>query len=333
MAAAEQPLDRAVEAAPSTYARFVAAGEREWDEVERRLGAMARRGPAGLDHAALDGLAAAHRRVVADFAWARTAFAGTPAEARLRRLAFGGHQLLAARDAPLSERARAYVFDTFPRAFADTAPERAVALAVMVGAGLLGLVLGTLDEAAAAWFLGEEQIAGMRRGDMWTDHLTSVMPGGTLSGAIARNNMTVALVAWIGGIAGGLGALYVLVLNGLMLGVIVAACVRFGTLDRLLAFVPAHGLLELYLISVAAGAGLKLASGLVVATPRPRAITAPEAARASLALAAGTLPWFLLLGAVEGFVSPLDLPLIVDVAIGVALLLLFFGATRLRRAA
>lgn len=320
------------EPALSAYARFVAQGTVEWDEVERRLRAIARRGPSALDHAALDGLAAAHRRVVADFAWARTAFPGTPAEARLRRLAFDGHQLLAAQDPPLAERARAWLLDVFPRAFADTAPERAVALSVMVGAGLLGLVLGTLDEGAAAWFVGEEQLEGMRRGEMWTDHLTSVSPSGTMSGFIARNNMTVALVAWIGGLAGGLGSLYVLVLNGLMMGVIVAACVRYDTLDRLLAFVPAHGLLELYLISVAAAAGLKLASGLLVAGPRPRSVTAPEAARASLALAAGTLPWFLLLGAIEGFVSPLDLPLVVDTALGVALLLLFLGATRLRGA-
>ncbi len=317
----------------SPYARFVTTGTPDWDAVEARLAAMAKRGPAALDHAALDGLAAAHRRVVADFAWAHSAFPGTPAESRLRRLAFTGHQLLAARDAPLAERIRTFFLDTFPRAFADTARERAVALAVMGGAMLLGLVLGTLDEGAASWFLGEEQVAGMRRGEMWTDHLTAVAPGSAVSGFIARNNMSVALVGWIGGVPGGLGSLYVLVLNGLMLGVVVAACVRFGTLHRLLAFVPAHGILELYVISVAAAAGLKLASGLLVASPRPRSVTAPEAARTSLALAAGALPWLLLLGAVEGFVSPLELPLLVDVGIGVGMLLLFLGATRLREAA
>ncbi|MFN7142380.1 MAG: stage II sporulation protein M [Myxococcota bacterium] len=322
-----------VAAAPdgaSAYGRFVSGGEPEWARVERALATAAKHGPSALTLHELDALAAAHRRVVADFAWARTAFPGTPAERRLRRLAFEGHRVLAAEDPPLRERVATYFGETFPRAFAEARQERAVALAGFGAGVLLGLVLATFDEAAAGWFLGEEQMAGLRRGEMWTDHLTSVAPGGALSGFIARNNMSVALFAWIGGAAGGLGSLYALALNGVMLGAVFAVCARYGTLDRLLAFVPAHGVLELYVITVAAAAGLKLARGLVVAGPRPRAVTAAEAGRSSLALAAGTLPWLLLLGFVEGYVSPLDLPLAVEAGIGVLLLGVFLAATRVR---
>jgi hypothetical protein len=79
---------------------------------------------------------------------------------------------------------------------------------------------GSWERAGYAWFIGEDKLAALRRGEMWTDHLTSVAPGGALSGFIARNNMSVALVAWMGGIAGGLGSLYALLLNGVMLGAI-----------------------------------------------------------------------------------------------------------------
>lgn len=312
----------------SPYARFVTTGEAEWAAVEAALGQARARGPGALGHAGLERLAASHRRVVADFAWARTAFPGTPAEARLRRLAFEGHRLLGAKEPPLGERLRTWIFDVLPRAYADTRPERTIALAVMGGGVLLGLVLATFDEAAAAWFVGPDSMAGLRRGEMWTDHLGSVAPGGAISGFIARNNMSVALVAWMGGALGGLGSLYVLGLNGVMLGAILAACVRYGTLDRLLAFIPAHGVLELYLISIAGAAGLRLASGLVVAGPRPRAVTAAAAGRTSLSLAAGTLPWLLLLGFVEGFVSPLEGPLLAELGLGVLLLLLYLGAVR-----
>ncbi len=317
----------------STYARFVQAGDAEWAAVETALGRALGKGAGALSFAELEALAAAHRRIVGDFAWARTAYPDTPAERRLRRLAFEGHRLLAAEDPPLRERVSTYVFDTLPRAFADTRRERAVALAVMVAGCVLGVVLATFDEGAAAWFIGEDKLAALRRGEMWTDHLTSVAPGGALSGFIARNNMSVALVAWMGGIAGGLGSLYALLLNGVMLGAVLAACARYEALDRLFAFIPAHGVLELYLISVAGAAGLRLGAGLLVAGPRPRAETAAEAGRSSLALAAGTLPWLLLLGFVEGFVSPLELPLALELGIGVMLLLLFLGATRVRGAA
>ncbi len=316
---------------PSAYGRFVARGQGDWDSVDADLKRALKAGVSSLGHAGVERLAAAHRRVVADFAWARTAFPGTPAERRLRELAFTGHRLLAAREAPLRERAASYFLDSFPRAFAEAHRERAAALAIMVAGGVFGMVLATYDEAAAAWFIGEESLANLRRGEMWTDHLTSVAPGGAVSGFIARNNMTVALFAWMGGAVGGIVTLYVLALNGVMLGAVIAACSRYDTLDRLFAFIPAHGVLELYVISVAGAAGLRLAAGVIVAGPRPRAVTAAEAGRSSLALAAGVLPWLLLLGAVEGFISPLELPFVVELAIGVALLGLFLASTRLRR--
>lgn len=312
----------------SSYARFVEGGEREWRAVGDALARLARTGARGLGHQDLERLAADHRRVVADFAWARSTFPGTPVERRLRELAFEGHRLLAPRDPPIREQVRTWLTETFPQAFADCAPERAVALAVMGGGAVLGLVLGTLDEQAGAWFIGQDSLAALRRGEMWTDHLTSVVPGSTTSGFIARNNMSVALMAWIGGLTGGLASFYVLLLNGVMLGAVVAVCVRYGTLHRLLAFIPAHGVLELYVISIAAASGLRLARGMVVAGPEPRTVTAARGGRVSMAMATGTLPWLLLLGAVEGFVSPLDLPLFVELGIGLSLLLLFLGFAR-----
>jgi uncharacterized membrane protein SpoIIM required for sporulation len=319
--------------AVSAYSKFVAAGRPEWDDVAAALRRLSKGGPAALGHGELEALAAAHRRVVADFAWARSTFPGSPAEAELRRLAFDGHRVLGARDVPLRERTITYLLDTLPSAFAQTRRERNVALATMGVGFVLGVVLATFDEAAAGWFIGPEQLDGLRHNRIWTDHLSSAVPGGVLAGFIARNNMSVALVAWMGGALGGLGALYVLALNGVMLGAIVAVCLRYGVLDRLLAFIPAHGVLELYLITVAGAAGLRLGAGLLVAGPRPRAETAAEAARVSLALAAGTLPWLLLLGIVEGFVSPLELPLPFELGLGVLLLLLFLGATRRRATA
>jgi uncharacterized membrane protein SpoIIM required for sporulation len=201
-------------------------------------------------------------------------------------------------------------------------------LALLAGGALFGFVLGTLDDQAGALFIGPDSLAALRRGEIWTDHLTSVVPGSTSSGFIARNNMSVALLAWVGGLTGGLLSFYVVLLNGVMLGAIVAVCLRYGVLDRLLAFIPAHGVLELYVISVSAAAGLRLARGIVVAGPEPRSVTAAAGGRASMAVATGTLPWLLLLGAVEGFVSPLELPLAVELTIGVSLLLLFLGFAR-----
>jgi uncharacterized membrane protein SpoIIM required for sporulation len=72
----------------------------------------------------------------------------------------------------------------------------------------------------------------------------------------------------------------------------------------LFEFIAAHGPLELSLIVICAAAGLAVGRALVVATDRPRAELLREAARDALVVLAGCLPWILLLGFVEGYVSP-----------------------------
>ena len=141
-------------------------------------------------------------------------------------------------------------------------------------------------------------------------------------------------MAWAGGSLLGLGTLYLLVMNGVMFGSVVALSSHYDLLDRLAAWVAAHGPLELFLIVVASAAGLELAWGQLAWRNRPRRETFAEGARASLLLVGGTLPWFVLLGIVEGNVSPLpELHTAAKGALGLGLLGLFLAYTRLPPAA
>ncbi len=81
-----------------------------------------------------------------------------------------------------------------------------------------------------------------------------------------------------------------------------------------------HGILEITLILVAAGGGLRVGQAVVAADDRPRREAVGEAARDSLLLLLGCLPWFVLLGIVEGIVSPSPaLPVSAKLALGLAL--------------
>ena len=153
-------------------------------------------------------------------------------------------------------------------------------------------------------FLGPSHIAGLRDGSIWTDGLTKILPSSVLSSSIMTNNMSVALFAWAGGVLAGLMTIYLVSYNGLMFGSVLAIVWRYDLLDRLFAFISAHGPLELFLITVAGAAGLELGRGLVVSESRPRSVVFREHAARSVQLVGGTLPWFVLLGLIEGYVSP-----------------------------
>ncbi len=288
------------------YPRFVAARRALWDEFEARLGA-ARKRPRQLQYEDLEQLALQYRRVMHDLALSAARFPGTGAAARLRRLALAGTHWLRHDGGDRRRSVGYFLTCAFPRAFRAHLPHLALAAAMFAATVTFGLVVALLQPAAGATLLGPERIAGLREGHLWTEALSSTVPPAYSSSFIATNNMSVAMLGWAGGALAGLGSLYVVMLNGFVLGAIVAVTMHYQMAPELLEFIAAHGPLEITLILVAAATGLGLGQALVVARDQPRWQLLREEAMRSLLVLIGCLPWFLLLGAVEAFISPSDL--------------------------
>lgn len=138
-----------------------------------------------------------------------------------------------------------------------------------------------------------------------------------LSVTIFTNNITVTFLAFASGILLGLGPLLVLLYNGLLLGVVGGLASDGGHTTQVVELVAPHGLLELSCIAVCAAAGMRM--GWRVVEPgdvsRQEAL-ADEAQRAVLVVLC-TMPWLVLAGLIEGFVTPRRLPL--PAALGVSL--------------
>lgn len=308
------------------YARFLRQGEPAWEETARLLGRARAEGLERLDLSELEALAAGHRRVVGDFATARSHFPGTAAETRLRGLAFAGHRVLVSPRPALGPRLWRFLRHGYPAIFRQHLDAVGASLAIFLLATVAGFVIAAINVEFAQLWLGAGAVDGLRRGEIWTDELGQVVPPALLSAKIFTNNISVALIAWLLGAVLGLGSLYVLGMNGMMFGSVLALTWRYEMMDRLFAFISAHGPLELFLIVVSGGAGLLLAEGQLRWRNRPRAETFPEAGQRSLLLMAGTVPWFVLLGVVEGFLSPvMSMPTAAKGLVGVLLLATFLG--------
>jgi uncharacterized membrane protein SpoIIM required for sporulation len=305
------------------YQTFVAARQEAWAHFELQL-EQARRRPRGLGHDELEQLAVSYRLLLHDRALARARFAGTGAEVRLGRLAVEGTYYLR-RDASARPFDLGRILQrTLPDAFRSILPELAVMALLFVAAVSLGLATVLLRPEAAPMLLGPERLAGLREGHLWTESLTTSVPPAYSSSAIATNNMSVALLAWAGGALAGLGALYVTLLNGLLLGATLAVTVHYGMAGRLGEFIAAHGPLEITLILVCAAAGASVGRAWVVASDEPRGVLLRRAASRALVVLLACLPAFLVLGVVEAFVSPdpaLGAPL--KLALGLSLVALF----------
>jgi uncharacterized membrane protein SpoIIM required for sporulation len=302
------------------YTRWVAARRALWDEVEARIGAGLRRRNA-MSFADLEELALAYRRLLQDAAVARARFPGSAAARRLESLTLRGAFLLQGDAHPERFGLGRFYRVTFPAACRRILPHLRAAAALFLLAGFFAGMAALGSPGLGMRLLGPDRMDGLRRGELWTEALTTTVPPGVAAGGIASNNMTVALVAWSGGTLAGFGPIYALVVNGALLGALFGVTYHFGMAGELAGFVLAHGPLEIFLILMSAAAGLFLAQGLVVATDHPHSTTLKQHGMGSLIVVAGSLPWFVILGLVEAVVSPMPgMPTALKAAVGLSLL-------------
>ncbi len=286
------------------YQRFADLRASALDEFEQGL-VTARRNPRQLGYRGLERLAFRYRQLLHDHALAAARFPGTAVARRLRRLVLEGTHWLQRDTGEHLPTLGGFISRTFPLACRRLLPLIGVVAALFLLAGLFGYALTAVEPALGSAFLPPEAIEGLKKGQLWTESIFAVMPGATASSLIATNNLKVALAGWAGGAVAGLGAFYVVLLNGLMLGSALATTAHYSMATPLLSFIAAHGPLEISMILMTSAAGLNVGRAMVVATDRPRSELLQAAGRDALVVLLGCMPWILLLGFVEGFLSPL----------------------------
>jgi len=294
---------------------FTRQGRDRWRELERAL-ARAGAKPERLGPEGVVALGRLYRSSVADLALARRRFPGDPIVARLEDLVARGRS--AVYD---SEPRRARLWSFLAQGYWRRVREAPWALAVSFGllgaAILVGWVWAQQDPGAAIGVVpGSFRSSGPP--GQHTLNL-SVDQSAAISAGIFTNNIQVTFLAFAGGVAAGLLTAGLLLYNGLLLGVLGSLTGQVGEGRLFLDLVVPHGVLELSCIGVAAAAGMRLGAALVAPGLVPRGVALRRAAVPAVEVVLGTIPWLVVAGLVEGFVTPTRLPLGAAIALGVGL--------------
>jgi uncharacterized membrane protein SpoIIM required for sporulation len=179
---------------------------------------------------------------------------------------------------------------------------------------MLGAVLTSARPEFMRHFVGPGMIATMERHEMWTKSVVSVAP--MASSHIMTNNLSVSFVTFAGGIAFGLGTFFYLYVNGMMLGVIGAACHQYGMSVPLWSFVAPHGALELPSILIAGGAGFRLGYAMVFPGTLRWKDSVAQGGIEATRLVSGIIPLLVIAGTLEGFFSPSRAPVWLKFTVG-----------------
>lgn len=203
----------------------------------------------------------------------------------------------------LADITKLFVHDA-PRAVRSLRRDIVVVVGLFLASGGAGVLLVASFPDVAAVFLSPEMLETVQRGELWTDDILNVVPSSVLSINLMTNNIAVALTCLVFGFFYGLGTLYIICLNGMMLGGTFAYTHRFGLADDLYRFVIAHGVVELSVICLAGAAGLSI--GRAIARPGigGRIASVRATMRDAGALTATAVPFLIGSGLIEGYVSP-----------------------------
>jgi uncharacterized membrane protein SpoIIM required for sporulation len=293
-----------------------------WAELGARIERLQRGeriGVAEAVEAAVD-----YRRIGRDLALAQQLSAPPSTTSFLARQYAGLHQALTR---PVG-RAWPDLFkllrQTVPDAMRDMRARVFWVVMLLLGTATAGWLLVRLNPALVGLVASPRMIEYVENGRLWTDGLLNVVPPAVVSVEIFTNNIVVSLFACCLGVLYGLGTMYIIGMNGFVLGAVFAFTRQYGLDGRLFEFVIAHGIVELSVIVIAGAAGISLGEALIRPGRLTRRAAFERAVRQASAVMLVCLVFLVGAGLIEGFVSPNPtFPLAARAVIGTCYMVIF----------
>ncbi len=283
---------------------FIELKRGNWERLEELLALIKRKRLSSLAPEEVREFCSRYRRAASELAFAQTYFPGTRITLYLNQLVARAYHYVYQ---PRLIRWRAIVDffrDGYPRCFRKNLAYFLVSAVLFLASSFLGFIAVRRNEAAAAILLPDRLVDKVEAGEMWTEEIFSVFPPAYISSRIFTNNISVTFFSFGLGILAGMGTIYILCLNGLLLGLAAGLCSLYGMSGEFWAFVTPHGLLEISLIFIAGAAGLMLGDAWLSPGDYTRRESLRRKGKEAVGLIVGGIPFMIAAGLVEGYVSP-----------------------------
>ncbi|UQA59577.1 stage II sporulation protein M [Polyangium aurulentum] len=285
-----------------TQDEIIAARQRDWHELE----AIVSRGEAfhQLDGPSISRAATLYRSLCNDLAKSRARC--TPdLVAYLDNLAGRAHSALYGAQPFRAPPIVSLLFREFPATLRKNAVFLAIASALFLIPCAIGFALGLHLPNTTADILPRSMLEGMA--DAYSkgfDAGRSEATDTSMAGYYVYNNVGIAFRCFATGIFYGLGSIFFLLYNGLVIGAVAGYVGAAGFGGNIGTFMCGHAPFELTAIVISGAAGLRMGYALVVTNGRTRLGSLRESAPEIARLVGGAAFMLLIAALVEGFWSP-----------------------------
>jgi uncharacterized membrane protein SpoIIM required for sporulation len=280
--------------------RFLAVNQPAWDRLDA-LCRAAERGVGRLDARELDELVRLYQRASSHLSYARTYFGDPALTARLTSLVGRANAVVYGTRRRSVRSLSAFFTRTFPGVVWESRRFIAVSAVIFF---VPAIVVGTwLAHSPSA--IGAVGPAALRQTYINHDFAAYYrsQPSAQFAAKVQTNNITVAFLAFAGGITGCVLTVFALAQNGASIGMAGGLFANAHKLPVFFGLILPHGMLELTSVVIAGGAGLRLGWALIDPGDRTRSAALASEGRRSVALVAGLILTFVVAGLIEGFVA------------------------------
>ena len=278
-------------------AAFVKQNKSRWEEFENVVKRQQRAEP--------DKLAELFIQITDDLSFSRTHYPQSRTTKYLNALASKLH--LEIYKNKKEEKSRFVTFWKYelPQVMYETQKPLLIALMIFVVAGIIGAVSAQYDDTFVRLIMGDGYV-NMTLENIKNGNPTKVYEGDSELGMfffITWNNVLVSFVVFVFGVFASLGTAFHLFRNGLMVGTFIMFFAREQQLTMALPVIMLHGTIELSSIVIAGAAGFTMGNSLLFPGTYSRVVSFKRGAVKGLKIVMGLVPFFILAGFIESFVT------------------------------
>jgi len=278
-------------------AAFIKQNKNKWIKFESVLQNNAKLSPDELSGLYLD--------VTDDLSYSQTFYPSSETTSYLNELASVAHQKIY--KSKKESRGRFYTFflKEFPLEFKKYHPQLLLAFSIFFIFSIIGAYSAAVDDTFVRLILGDGYVnmtlANIENGDPMAVYKEANQSDMFLG--ITINNIRVALTAFGYGLFFGLGSIFIAMQNGIMLGSFQYFFFDQGLLWESSRTIWIHGTIEISVIIIATCAGLVVGKGMLFPGTYSRLQSFIRGVKAGLKIVISTVPFFIIAGLLEGFVT------------------------------
>jgi len=277
-------------------ASFVKQNKEKWIGFENALNNNAKINP--------DDLASYYIQLTNDLSYAQTYYPDSKTLLYLNSLASQAHQKIYVTKKESKNKIISFWRDEFPLFFYQYHKTLLYTFLIFMSAVIIGVVSTLNDDSFLRLILGDAYV-NMTIENIENGEPMAVYKSGSNIGSflgITINNIRVAIIAFALGVLFSVGTIWVLFSNGIMLGAFITFFYNYGILEKT-STVWLHGTIEISVIVIAGCAGLVMGNSFLFPKTYSRRVAFMKGAKDGLKIMVSTIPFFIIAGFIEGFIT------------------------------